>query len=101
MGVAETSSKVGFGEIGADADKSKKSGGNSSEETLAPALDLIVKFRDEMRLLAKSGADVNELMRACDRLRDEGLPAIGVKLDDIRAGMMTAIIVFAVIWSLA
>ena len=88
LGVAETSSKVGFGEIGADADKSKKSGGNSSEETLAPALDLIVKFRDEMRLLAKSGADVNELMRACDRLRDEGLPAIGVKLDDRDGGAL-------------
>lgn len=88
LGVAETSSKVGFGEIGADADKAKGSGGVSSEETLAPALDLIIKFRDEIRSLTMAGATKSELMRACDNLRDVGLPDLGVKLDDKEGGAL-------------
>jgi cysteinyl-tRNA synthetase len=56
---------------------------------MAPALDALVKFRDEIRALAKGAAvDKGALMRACDALRDEGLPAIGVKLDDRDGGAL-------------
>ena len=90
LGVAEHSGGIGFGEIGADADKKKGTGaGASAEEAMAPALDALVKFRDEIRALAKGAAvDKGALMRACDALRDEGLPAIGVKLDDRDGGAL-------------
>ena len=85
LGVAEHSGGIGFGEIGADADAKNAggAGGLGAEEAMAPALDALVKFRDEIRALAKAETlDKGALMRACDALRDEGLPAIGVKLDD-------------------
>ena len=87
LGVAEHSGGIGFGEIGADADD-KTGGRASAEEAMAPALDALVKFRDEIRALAKTGADKTAIMRACDALRDEGLPAIGVKLDDRDGGAL-------------
>jgi cysteinyl-tRNA synthetase len=65
LGVAEPSGGIGFGEIGADADDKTKKGG-SAEEAMAPALDALVKFRDEIRALAKTGADKAAIMRACD-----------------------------------
>jgi cysteinyl-tRNA synthetase len=86
LGVAEAGGggAVGFGDVGGDAGggDAGAGGGAGKEETLAPALDLIVKFRDEIRALAKSGADASALMAACDALRDDGLPTLGVKLDD-------------------
>ena len=85
LGVAEHSGGIGFGEIGADADTKT---GASAEEAMAPALDALVRFRDEIRALAKTGADKALIMRACDALRDEGLPAIGVKLDDRDGGAL-------------
>jgi cysteinyl-tRNA synthetase len=88
LGVAETTSGIGLGEIGADKDTSDSSGNAKSEDAVAPALDVVVKFRDEIRTLAKSGADPDAIMRACDRLRDVGLPSLGVKLDDREGGAL-------------
>ena len=87
LGVAETTGGVGFGEIGGDADGGK-GGKADAEEVMAPVLDLVTKFRDQIRQLAKSGAGVKELMSACDELRDEGLPQLGVKLDDREGGAL-------------
>lgn len=70
---------IGGGDGGGDASK---------EEAMAPALDLIVKFRDEIRALARAGADTKALMRACDDVRDVGLPELGVKLDDREGGAL-------------
>ena len=87
LGVANPGpSGVGFGDIGADADAS--AGPAGAEEAMAPVLDALVKFRDEIRALAKSGADKGALMAACDRLRDDGLPELGVKLDDREGGAL-------------
>lgn len=58
------------------------------EETLSPLLDLVVKFRDEIRGLARGGASTKELLEACDVLRDVGLPELGVKLDDKDGGAL-------------
>mgnify|MGYP003308301652 FL=1 len=59
---------------------------------MAPVLDLIVKFRDEIRALARSGADAKALMQACDRVRDVGLPELGVKLGDREGGALLSLI---------
>ena len=50
LGVAEHSGGIGFGEIGADADKKKGTGAGASAEASdrRPALDALVKFRDEI-----------------------------------------------------
>ena len=84
LGVAETTGGIGLGDIGGG-----DGGGDASkEEAMAPALDLIVKFRDEIRALARAGADTKALMRACDDVRDVGLPELGVKLDDREGGAL-------------
>lgn len=84
LGVAETTGGIGLGDIGGG-----DGGGDASkEEAMAPALDLIVKFRDEIRALARAGADTKALMRACDEVRDVGLPELGVKLDDREGGAL-------------
>ena len=58
------------------------------EEILSPVLDLVTKFRDEIRSLARGGASAKELLDACDVLRDVGLPELGVKLDDKEGGAL-------------
>jgi len=84
LGVAETTGGIGLGDIGGG-----DGGGDASkEEAMAPALDLIVKFRDEIRALARAGADTKAIMRACDEVRDVGLPELGVKLDDREGGAL-------------
>jgi cysteinyl-tRNA synthetase len=83
LGVAETTGGIGLGDIGGG-----DAGDASKEEAMAPALDLIVKFRDEIRALARAGADTKALMRACDEVRDVGLPELGVKLDDREGGAL-------------
>jgi len=88
LGVAETSGGVGFGEIGGDADGGS-GGGASAEEAMAPVLDLITKFRDQIRALARGGADARELMAACDELRDNGLPELGGSYDRGEKGRVT------------
>ena len=84
LGVAETTGGIGLGDIGGG----DGTGDASKEEAMAPALDLIVKFRDEIRALARAGADTKAIMRACDEVRDVGLPELGVKLDDREGGAL-------------
>jgi len=88
LGVAETTGGVGFGEIGGGKDAEGGGGGSNPEEAMAPVLDLITKFRDQVRALARGGADARALMEACDTLRDVGLPELGVKLDDREGGAL-------------
>jgi cysteinyl-tRNA synthetase len=76
LGVAETSGGVGFGLIGGDADGGAEGAGASAEEAMAPVLDLVTKFRDQIRALARGGANTQDLMAACDELRDVGLPEL-------------------------
>ena len=58
------------------------------EQMLTPFLDLVTKFRDEVRKLAQGGASKQELLAACDVLRDVALPELGVKLDDREGGAL-------------
>jgi len=77
---------VGFGELTEFGGGEGEGGDQTRAEAMAPALDVVSAFRDEIRALAKSGASSGAILAACDRLRDEGLPAIGVKLDDRAEG---------------
>ena len=86
LGVAETTGGIGLGDIAGGGGEGR--GSDSKEEAMAPVLDLVVKFRDEIRALARSGADAKALMQACDRVRDVGLPELGVKLDDREGGAL-------------
>lgn len=54
----------------------------SSEEQILPYLNVLSKFRDQIRDLARDKASHLEFLKACDNLRDNILPPIGVSLED-------------------
>jgi hypothetical protein len=49
---------------------------------VAGYLDAFASFRDTVRGLAKAKAAPGELLAACDTLRDDTLPLLGVRLED-------------------
>jgi cysteinyl-tRNA synthetase len=54
----------------------------SSEDTLAPYIDVISKFRDSIKQAASVEKDLSSVLKLCDVLRDEVLPELGIKLED-------------------
>lgn len=58
------------------------SGGAGDDARLSAYLTAFSSFRDEMRALARGGADKVTLLTACDRLRDEVMVELGVRLED-------------------
>jgi len=67
-------------------------GGGSKEETLRPYLDAFRDFRQEVRTAMRGAASGGggdpklAVMAACDRVRDEALPGLGVRLEDLSTG---------------
>jgi len=57
-------------------------GGAADSGAVAGYLDAFAAFRDEVRSLAKSKAPAGELLAACDRIRDDTLVDLGVRLED-------------------
>lgn len=53
----------------------------SREAVLGPVLDVLSKFRDRARVCGREG-DAKGVLAACDHVRDELLPPIGVRLED-------------------
>lgn len=51
------------------------------EETVMPYLEILGEFREKIRKEAK-GIKAEGILRECDRLRDEVLPNVGVRLED-------------------
>jgi len=51
------------------------------EQILTPFLNVISKFRDDVRVSARN-KDHGKVLTACDKIRDESLPLLGVQLDD-------------------
>lgn len=49
---------------------------------VAPWLDAFASFRDEIRSIARGGGDASRILSACDRLRDETLVDLGIRLED-------------------
>ncbi|CAD5219372.1 unnamed protein product [Bursaphelenchus okinawaensis] len=66
-------------EIGLGSDSTSDSKG--FEERLMPYLDVFVEFREKVREIARKDKIV-EILKECDRLRDESLPEVGVRLED-------------------
>lgn len=76
-------------DIGFPLDSSRAEGGASKEQILTPYLDAISRFREKVRLSAING-DVNDILSLADDLRDEVMPELGVRLEDIGKGRDTA-----------
>lgn len=57
-------------------------GGDSYEASIAPVVTTLVSFRDQVRNAAKAGASAADLLAMCDRLRDEGMVELGVRVED-------------------
>jgi cysteinyl-tRNA synthetase len=56
--------------------------GAADSGAVAGYLDAFAAFRDEVRSLAKAKAPAGELLAACDRIRDDTLVDLGVRLED-------------------
>ena len=94
---------IGFADgDGAEGEGHHSASGVSREELLAPYLDALASFRTHVRASAlgavgqaasgpdgeaKAQAVLKQLLQACDTLRDEKLPSLGVQIDD-RAGAL-------------
>ena len=62
---------------------------------MAPVLDALVAFREQVREAATGSiANISSLLAACDVLRDETLVRCGVRLEDRSAQNLSAL------WSL-
>ncbi len=75
---AETDSDFGFGLGSADG----AAGGQGLHATLEPYLRALATFREDVRRMVREGADKGALLALTDRLRDEVLPELGVRLED-------------------
>ncbi|XP_067628405.1 cysteine--tRNA ligase, cytoplasmic [Eurosta solidaginis] len=63
---------------------SDRNGGNM-ESALLPYVDALAEFRNNVREEAKT-IKANTILQLCDRLRDEVLPNLGVRLEDKESG---------------
>jgi len=74
--VIETPHEFGLGSSG-------KAGSSSNlEEQVLPYLQSLATFRDNIRQLIRDKKDPKEILALCDKLRDDDLPELGVRLED-------------------
>jgi cysteinyl-tRNA synthetase len=73
--------QIGFSAGAADSNAAANS---SREETMAPLLDIISEFRNQIRVISRGSAPEqrDQLISLCDRIRDVDLPQLGVRLED-------------------
>lgn len=57
-----------------------ESGSASYEDTITPLMNVLLKFRDQVKQNAGSGG--SDIFSLCDKLRDEVLPYLGIQLED-------------------
>lgn len=57
--------------------------GERTDSMVPPILDAITAFRSTVRQAARSKAPPSVILNACDLLRDETLPDLGVRLEDV------------------
>jgi cysteinyl-tRNA synthetase len=72
FGVVDGGDELGF-PVGAS--------GGDTEATVAPLIDAIRDFRDEIRTHAR-GAKLTGILEKCDAFRDEAMVNVGVRLED-------------------
>ncbi|KAK6023665.1 cysteine--tRNA ligase [Ostertagia ostertagi] len=73
FGVIPKSGEIGF--------PIEREAGVGSEEMLMPYLNALASFREKVRNIAKDNK-VTAILEECDRLRDDVLPELGVRLED-------------------
>ena len=56
-------------------------GGLNTEDTVAPYMNTFTDFRSQVRFHASQGDSI-EILDLCDKVRDEHLPELGVRLED-------------------
>ncbi|KAH6914409.1 cysteinyl-tRNA synthetase [Coprinopsis sp. MPI-PUGE-AT-0042] len=63
---------------------------DNRDSLVLPYAQAVSRFRDKVRLLAKLKTDsaFNEILAACDHLRDDVLPPLGVSLEDRPGGFL-------------
>lgn len=62
-----------------------KNTAENHEDVAMPYVQLLADFRDDVRSIARE-EKVSRILQACDRLRDDMLPELGVKLEDVEGG---------------
>jgi len=62
-----------------------KNSAANHEEVAMPYVQLLADFRDEIRNVARE-EKVTKILQACDKLRDDSLPELGIKLEDVEGG---------------
>lgn len=65
-------------------DGTTEGAGQSYEESITPLMNVLSKFRDQIK--EKAGEGTSSLFRLCDELRDDILPYLGVRLEDRAKG---------------
>ncbi|XP_012216089.1 cysteine--tRNA ligase, cytoplasmic [Linepithema humile] len=55
--------------------------GSNVEKTIMPYLEILANFREKVRNYAKT-LKANDILQECDKLRDDILPNVGVRLED-------------------
>ncbi|CAM9939972.1 unnamed protein product, partial [Ectocarpus sp. 13 AM-2016] len=84
FGLASPGPALGFSQ-GGDARGGGDAGGEggeaSREAILGPVLDVLSEFRDKVRGCGRAG-DTKGVLAACDHVREELLPGVGVRLED-------------------
>lgn len=73
-------------DIGFPLESSGDGGSISKEQILSPLLDVLTKFRENVRIAAISG-DTGAVLAAADALRDIVLPDLGVRMEDKGSGL--------------
>eukprot|EP00534_Pseudo-nitzschia_fraudulenta_P006377 CAMPEP_0201180444 /NCGR_PEP_ID=MMETSP0851-20130426/116201_1 /ASSEMBLY_ACC=CAM_ASM_000631 /TAXON_ID=183588 /ORGANISM="Pseudo-nitzschia fraudulenta, Strain WWA7" /LENGTH=778 /DNA_ID=CAMNT_0047464655 /DNA_START=16 /DNA_END=2352 /DNA_ORIENTATION=+ len=75
LGVVQGNDIIGFGEGSGD-------GAVSKEDTISPYVDAFVDFREQIRDAAKSKSSPGDLLKVCDKVRDETFANLGVRIED-------------------
>lgn len=74
FGANEGPQTIGFQTSGSSTEANR-------EDIALPYVQLLANFREQIRNIARR-EKVGEILKLCDRLRDEDLPDLGVKLED-------------------
>ena len=61
---------------------SESDGGKNAEEILTPFINAITDFRGEVKDTCIADKDVKKVLSICDKLRDDVLPNLGVRIED-------------------
>ena len=61
---------------------SESDGGKNAEEILTPFINAITDFRGEVKESCIADKDVKKVLSICDKLRDDILPNLGVRIED-------------------